>query len=120
MSRLAEPRRQAPPPAPASSARATPPPAPVPAPPGPVLGVEAADAEKAGALVVGVRVPGPGYAAGLVRGDVVLQWGGIRVDTAADLARAVGRARPGTAVLLTVRHTNGGYQQLSVTPAVVI
>ncbi|MFF8904590.1 PDZ domain-containing protein [Streptomyces olivaceoviridis] len=118
MSRPAEPRRQAPPPAPAPSARATP--APVPAPAGPVLGVEAADAEKAGALVVGVRVPGPGYTAGLVRGDVVLQWGEIRVDTAADLARAVGRARPGTAVLLTVRHASGGYQQLSVTPAVAI
>ncbi|MFH9083886.1 PDZ domain-containing protein [Streptomyces sp. NPDC017673] len=119
MSRLAELRRQAPPPAPAPSARATPPPAPVAAPPGPVLGVEAVDAEKAGALVVGVHVPGPGYAAGLVRGDVVLQWGGARVDTAADLARAVGRARPGKAVLLTVRHASGGYQQLAVTPGVV-
>ncbi|MGW0508238.1 PDZ domain-containing protein [Streptomyces olivaceoviridis] len=120
MSGLAEPRRQAPPPAPAPSTRVTPAPAPVPAPPGPALGVEAVDAEKAGALVVGVHVPGPGYAAGLVRGDVVLQWGQARVDTAADLARAVGRARPGTAVLLTVRHASGGYQQLTVTPGVVI
>ena len=117
MSRLAELRRQAPPPAP--SARATPTATPVPAAPGLTLGVEAVDAEKVGALVVGVHVPGPGYAAGLVRGDVVLQWGEARVDTAADLARAVGQARPGKAVLLTVRHPSGGYQQLTLTPGVV-
>jgi hypothetical protein len=117
MSRPAQPR-QAPPPAPATPRSATA--APAPAPPGPSLGVEAVDAQKAGALVVGVHVPGPGYAAGLVRGDVVLQWGKTRVNTAADLARAVRHTRPGTAVLLTVRHAGGGYQQLAVTPAVVI
>ncbi|MEW2512326.1 PDZ domain-containing protein [Streptomyces sp. NPDC046870] len=118
MSRLAELRHQAPPPAPAPPARATP--TPVATAPGPALGVEAVDARKAGALVVGVHVPGPGYAAGLVRGDVVLQWGEARVDSAADLARAVRRARPGKTVLLTVRHASGGYQQLAVTPGVVI
>ncbi|QJS09346.1 PDZ domain-containing protein [Streptomyces argyrophyllae] len=117
MSGLAGPRHQAPPPAPAPARAA---PTPVAAPPGPALGVEAVDAREAGALVVGVHVPGPGYAAGLVRGDVVLQWGEARVDTAADLARAVRRARPGKAVLLTVRHASGGYQQLTVTPGVVI
>ncbi|MET8772295.1 PDZ domain-containing protein [Streptomyces sp. NPDC004658] len=120
MSRLAELRHRVPPPAPSASAAPTAAPTPVPTRPGPALGVEAVDAEKVGALVVGVHVPGPGYAAGLVRGDVVLQWGAARVDSAADLARAVGRARPGEAVLLTVRHASGGYQQLTVTPGVVI
>ncbi|MGW1591140.1 PDZ domain-containing protein [Streptomyces sp. NPDC002386] len=86
---------------------------------GATLGVEAVDAQKAGALVTGVHVPGPGYTAGLVRGDVLLQFGAARVDTAADLARAVAQARPGAAVTLTVRHAGGGYQQLTVVPGVV-
>ncbi|MGX1911358.1 PDZ domain-containing protein [Streptomyces phaeochromogenes] len=85
------------------------------------LGVEAVDSPKGpGALLVGVHVPGPGYTAGLVRGDVLLAFGRTRVDSAADLARAVAAARPGTAVTLTLRHASGGYQQLSVTPGVVI
>jgi len=50
---------------------------------------------------------------------VLLVFGRTRVDSAADLARAVAAARPGTAVTLTLRHTSGGYQQLSVTPGVV-
>ncbi|MET8460294.1 PDZ domain-containing protein [Streptomyces parvulus] len=83
------------------------------------LGVEAVDHEKPGALVVGVHVPGPGYAAGLVRGDVLLAFGDDRVDSAADLARAVARARPGTEVTVTVRHRSGGYQQLTAVPGVV-
>ncbi|MFI6281194.1 PDZ domain-containing protein [Streptomyces sp. NPDC050988] len=84
------------------------------------LGVEAVDSSKGpGALLVGVHVPGPGYTAGLVRGDVLLAFGRTRVDSAADLARAVAAARPGTAVTLTLRHASGGYQQLSVTPGVV-
>ncbi|MGW0878189.1 PDZ domain-containing protein [Streptomyces sp. NPDC002671] len=87
--------------------------------PAATLGLEAVDAEKAGALVVGVHVPGPGFTAGLVRGDVLLQLGSTRVDSAADLARAVARARPGTAVTLTVRHHSGGYQQLTAVLAVV-
>ncbi|MER7220837.1 PDZ domain-containing protein, partial [Streptomyces eurythermus] len=72
-----------------------------------------------GQLVVAVHVPGPGYTAGLVRGDLVLQLGAARVDTAAGLARAVSRSRPGRAVLLTVRHASGAYQQLTVTPGLV-
>ncbi|MER6732278.1 PDZ domain-containing protein [Streptomyces puniciscabiei] len=125
MSRLAELQRQAPPGTPPSRAtRTAPAPAATPsaapaAPAGATLAVEAVDADKAGALVVGVHVPGPGYTAGLVRGDVLLQFGSVRVDTAADLARAVARARPGKAVLLTVRHSGGGYQQLSAVPGVV-
>ncbi|MFH8976561.1 PDZ domain-containing protein [Streptomyces sp. NPDC017890] len=87
--------------------------------PAATLGVEAVDDEKPGALVVGVHVPGPGYAAGLVRGDVLLTFGTTRVDSAADLAHAVPRARPGKEVKVTVRHESGGYQQLTVVPGVV-
>jgi membrane-associated protease RseP (regulator of RpoE activity) len=86
---------------------------------GMTLGVEAVDAEKPGALVVGVHVPGPGYSAGLIRGDVLLTFDRTRIDSAADLARAVSRARPGTHVTLTVRHTSGEYEQLTVVPGVV-
>ncbi|OLZ67430.1 hypothetical protein AV521_23945 [Streptomyces sp. IMTB 2501] len=123
MSRLAELQRQAPSAAPPAKATPTTPagtPGSAPAHlPGATLGIEAVDAGKVGALVVGVHVPGPGYSAGLVRGDNVLQFGSARVDSAADLARAVDRARPGKPVLLTVRHSGGGYQQLAVVPGVV-
>lgn len=123
MSRLAEVQSRPGAPAPAASA-------PPSAPPGPsasgsapvadmVMGVEVTDAEKSGALVVGVHIPGPGHAAGLVRGDVLLTFDGTPVESAADLVRAVDGARPGTAVLVTVRHESGGYQQLSVAPGVL-
>ncbi|MFG3246439.1 PDZ domain-containing protein [Streptomyces sp. NPDC048187] len=88
-------------------------------PVGVTLGVEAVDDKGPGARVVGVHVPGPGYAAGLVRGDVLLAFGTTRVDSAADLAHAVSRARPGKKVKLTVRHRSGGYQQLTALPGVV-
>ncbi|MFI2763883.1 PDZ domain-containing protein [Streptomyces echinatus] len=120
LSRLAELRRQAPPSAPAAKTPPSAAPDPGRAPHGMTLGLEVVDAEKPGALVVGVHVPGSGYTAGLIRGDVVLQFGSARVDTAADLVRAVTRARPGEAVLLTVRHSEGGYQQLTLTPAVAV
>lgn len=83
------------------------------------LGVQVMDARRPGALVVGLHVPGPAQAAGLVRGDVLLAFGTTRIDTASDLARAVARARPGSEVRLTVRHRGGGYRQLTVLPAVV-
>ena len=86
----------------------------------PTLGVEAVDAANGpGALLVGVHVPGPGHSAGLVRGDVLLVFGRTRIDSAADLARAVADARPGTAVGLTLRHASGDHQKLAVTPGVV-
>ncbi|TKT03370.1 PDZ domain-containing protein [Streptomyces lasalocidi] len=93
--------------------------APAPVPARATLGVEVVDAYKAGAKVVAVHVPGPGYTAGLVRGDVVLWCGRTRVETAADLARAVAGASPGKEVKLTVRHRSGGYQQLVAVPGVV-
>ncbi|MEV6958016.1 PDZ domain-containing protein [Streptomyces sp. NPDC051207] len=99
--------------------RTTAPAAPPPAPVGGTLGLEVVDADVPGARVVGVHVPGPGYSAGLVRGDMVLAFGATRVDTAADLARAVSRARPGKRVTLVVRHESGGYQRLTVVPGVV-
>ncbi|MER7180963.1 PDZ domain-containing protein [Streptomyces hyaluromycini] len=116
MSKLAELRQQAPPTTPGSAPPTTPTPSPTAAA---TLGVEAVDAEKVGALVVGVHVPGPGYTAGLVRGDVLLQLGDRRIDSAADLVRAVADARPGKEAKLTVRHASGGYQQLTVVPGFV-
>jgi S1-C subfamily serine protease len=106
--------------APAGPSASAGPDASAPRPPaGARLGLEVVDAEKAGAQVIGVHVPGPGYAAGLVRGDVLLTFDGARIDSAADLVRAVDRARPGEHVTLTVRHRSGGYQQLSIAAAVV-
>ncbi|MEU1554113.1 PDZ domain-containing protein [Streptomyces scabiei] len=88
----------------------------------PTLGVDVVDApgdaRGRGALVAGVHVPGAGYRAGLVRGDVVLSLGGTRTATAADLARAVAAARPGTALRLAVRHANGARQYLVAVPGV--
>jgi membrane-associated protease RseP (regulator of RpoE activity) len=129
MSKLAELRRQAGPHQGGPSAPAHPDPslpsaaptrASAPAPAAPTLGLEVVDAEKSGALVVGVHVPEPGFAAGLVRGDVLLAFGRTRIDTADDLARAVAGARAGREVVLTVRHRSGGYQQLTAVPGVVV
>ncbi|MCX3062748.1 PDZ domain-containing protein [Streptomyces beihaiensis] len=84
------------------------------------LGVEAVDAPgDGGALVVAVHVPGPGYTAGLVRGDVLLDLGGTRIGSAKDLAAAVAAAHPGSPLALTVRHSGGGRQQLSALPGVI-
>ncbi|MFI8165144.1 PDZ domain-containing protein [Streptomyces sp. NPDC085931] len=83
------------------------------------LGVQVMDARRPGAVVVGLHVPGPAQQAGLVRGDVLLNFGPTRIDTAADLVRAVARARPGREVTLTVRHRGGGYEQVTVVPALV-
>lgn len=86
----------------------------------PTLGVEAVDAPRgAGALLVGVHSPGPGYTAGLVRGDVLLAFGKTRVASAKALAAAVAAADPGRNVTVTVRHESGERQFLSVTPGFV-
>ncbi|MEW2297476.1 PDZ domain-containing protein [Streptomyces sp. NPDC006743] len=127
MSRLAEAQRlagaavaagQAPPAVSGPGGRA-PAASPAPAPVGPALGLEAVDDDGPGARVVGVHVPGPAYSAGLVRGDVLLVFDRTRIDSAADLARAVAGTGPGHRVVLTVRHPGGGYQQLHVTPGVL-
>ncbi|MFF2999156.1 PDZ domain-containing protein [Streptomyces sp. NPDC057950] len=84
------------------------------------LGVEAVDAPKgAGALITGVHDPGPGYTAGLVRGDVLDAFDGTRLGSAAELARAVAAADPGSAVTLGVRHAGGGRQRLTAVPGIV-
>ncbi|MET9033091.1 PDZ domain-containing protein [Streptomyces mirabilis] len=94
--------------------------APEPAPGKATLGIEAVDAPHGGgALVVGVHVPGSGYTAGLVRGDTLIAFAGARLGSAADLARAVSTAAPGTTVTLDVRHANGNQQQLSTVPRIV-
>ncbi|MFG2945900.1 PDZ domain-containing protein [Streptomyces adustus] len=102
-----------------SGAAVSPVPSPSPAVPTATLGVEAVDAGRPGALVVGVHVPGPGYSAGLVRGDVLLAVGGTRIGSAADLAHAVAHARPGREITLTVRHHDGGRRRLRAVPGVV-
>ncbi|MFF1355549.1 PDZ domain-containing protein [Streptomyces sp. NPDC058297] len=127
MSKLAEMQQQAgaaprPSAVPAPSAAPTglPSPSPSARPVRAALGVEAVDAPKdAGALLVGVHVPGPGYTAGLVRGDVLIAFGGTRIGSAGDLAQAVESAHPGRQVTLTVRHESGVRQALAVTPGVV-
>ncbi|QFZ73687.1 PDZ domain-containing protein [Streptomyces fagopyri] len=84
------------------------------------LGVEAVDASGgAGALLTGVHDPGPGHTAGLVRGDVLDAFDGTRVGSAADLARAVAAAHPGSTVTLGVRHADGGRQRLTAVPGIV-
>ncbi|MER7170326.1 PDZ domain-containing protein [Streptomyces mesophilus] len=84
------------------------------------IGVEAVDpASGEGARLVGVHQPGPGYSAGLVRGDVVTEFAGKPVDSAQGLARAVAAARPGKEVAIGVRHENGNRQVLAVIPGVV-
>ncbi|MEU9670201.1 PDZ domain-containing protein [Streptomyces bobili] len=83
------------------------------------LGLEIVDAEKAGAEIIAVHVPGPGYSAGLVRGDVVLHFGRKRIDSAEDLARAVEEVKPGRETKVAVRHRSGEYQQLTVVPGIV-
>ncbi|MFE5136626.1 PDZ domain-containing protein [Streptomyces fagopyri] len=84
------------------------------------LGVEAVDASGgAGALLTGVHDPGPGHTAGLVRGDVLDAFDGTRLGSAADLARAVAAAHPGSTVTLGVRHADGGRQRLTAVPGIV-
>ncbi|MDX3803487.1 PDZ domain-containing protein [Streptomyces sp. AK04-3B] len=83
------------------------------------LGLEAVDAGRTGAEIVAVHVPGPGFTAGLVRGDVLLTFGGAEIGSATDLARAVDRARPGAAVEVTVRHRGGGHRKVRVVPGIV-
>ncbi|MGW1157910.1 PDZ domain-containing protein [Streptomyces sp. NPDC002513] len=92
---------------------------PVPALPRVTLGVEAVDAASGGALLAGVRVPGAGHTAGLVRGDVLLALDGTRLGSAADLAHAIAAVRPGTPVTLTVRHADGTRAHLTATPGVL-
>jgi uncharacterized iron-regulated protein len=59
------------------------------------LGVLVEDAGGAGARVTGVVPGGPGQAAGLVAGDVIVSVDGIAVSTASDLVHEVGRHRRG-------------------------
>ncbi|MFJ7101379.1 MULTISPECIES: PDZ domain-containing protein [Streptomyces] len=95
-------------------------PVPVPAPAlSARLGVQVTDDGRPGALVVGVQNPGPGFTAGLRKGDLLLAVGTTRVDTAADLAHAVSGTPPGTKIRLTVRHPTGGCQQLTAVPGIL-
>jgi S1-C subfamily serine protease len=85
------------------------------------LGIEVVDAPTGpGALVVAVHEPGPGYTAGLVRGDVLLHLGTAAIGSASDLAAVVTDAQPGRELSLKVRHRNGREQELTVVPGVTI
>ncbi|MBO1335514.1 PDZ domain-containing protein [Streptomyces sp. VRA16 Mangrove soil] len=124
LSRMAEMQQRAvprPPAAPGTpSAKPSWKPSPRPAAARGSLGVEAVDAPRGpGALVVAVHVPGPGYTAGLVRGDVLVSLGDDRIGSASDLAAVVADARPGHELTMEVRHESGARQKLTVVPGVV-
>jgi serine protease Do len=57
---------------------------------------------KSGALVAGVTRGGPAERGGLKDGDVVIAVDGQRVETSGEMTRAVGKAKPGQIVRLTV------------------
>ncbi|MBI2202864.1 MAG: DegQ family serine endoprotease [Candidatus Rokubacteria bacterium] len=59
-------------------------------------------ADGKGVLVAEVQPRSPAAKAGLESGDVIIGFNGKKVESAADLARAVGFARPGEEVRLTV------------------
>lgn len=57
---------------------------------------------KSGALVAGVAAGGPAERGGLKDGDVVIAVDGQRVETSGEMTRAVGKAKPGQIIRLTV------------------
>jgi serine protease Do len=69
-----------------------------------------------GALVSQVEEGSPAQRAGLKPGDVVTAVGDTAVASPRELARAIGEARPGSTVALSVRR-DGATQELSVTLA---
>jgi S1-C subfamily serine protease len=67
----------------------------------PYLGVSTTD-RGSGALVTDVPAAGPADEAGVRAGDVIVELGGRRVRSPNDLARAIGRRRPGDTVEVVV------------------
>lgn len=70
-------------------------------------------ADRAGALVAGVRAASPAAKAGVVSGDVIAEVDGSAIKDARDLARRIGEARPGNTVRLTIRR-NGKTETMPV------
>lgn len=62
------------------------------------LGLE----EASGALVGSVAKDGPADEAGVMAGDIILEFNGKRVEKASDLPRIVGETKPGTKVRMKV------------------
>ncbi|MEU4876390.1 PDZ domain-containing protein [Streptomyces sp. NPDC021608] len=104
---------------PSATSAPAPPSGPSPRPARATLGLEAVDARTAGARIVAVHVPGPGFTAGLVRGDVLVRFDGAAIHSATDLARRVDATRPGRAVRCTVCRPGAPCRQATVTPGVV-
>ncbi|MBO9515278.1 MAG: serine protease, partial [Variovorax sp.] len=61
------------------------------------------DPEGIGAMVMGIDQGGPGAAAGLRQGDVILAWNGEPVHSVPRLVRALGPASVGSRARLSVR-----------------
>ncbi len=76
------------------------------APKQPYLGLSVRETDR-GVTVDGVRDDGPARAAGLAVGDVITQFDDTRIQTLADLDRALEGKRPGQAVSISVRNNRG-------------
>ncbi len=63
---------------------------------------EGLEGVKTGALVAGLTRGGPAERGGLKTGDVVIAVDGHKVETSGEMTRAVGKAKPGQIVRLTV------------------
>jgi S1-C subfamily serine protease len=73
-------------------------------------------AEGMGVMVMGVDPAGPGAAAGVAQGDVILAWDGAPIEGMRALLRALGPASVGTRVALALRRA-GAPLELSLTVA---
>lgn len=78
--------------------------------PGPFLGVQADEARALGEdVVIGAVIAGsPAAAAGLRKGDVVVACDGVELAAWRELTERVAGARPGDAVVLTIRRRQKG------------
>lgn len=72
--------------------------------------------DPSGDLMVGaVDVAGPAGVAGMAVGDLILRVDGTAVASTADLATALAGHAPGDVVTVAVQHSNGAYEELTVT-----
>ena len=69
-------------------------------------------APSAGAIISSVQAGSPAQVAGLQQGDVIVGFNSVTINTANDLVNAVGGAKPGQSVQLTVWR---GQEKLSIT-----
>lgn len=78
--------------------------------PGPFLGVQADESKAFGDdVVIGSVAPGsPAAKAGLKNGDVILAYDGVELSAWRDLTERIAAAKPGDAVVLTIRRSQRG------------